>query len=140
MKQENLVDKGQTSTQMVYNDMNSLSIEAFSKLTSKNFEMNLQVKLQILFVNSAKKKKNKQKQKTKQKAIQLCFALSNKEIRLRSYLCRYPGKKQHFVLWQKDLKKKKVDIMKSFQMKLSNDNIQCTNYVQDSSRLHTCWL
>ena len=44
VKQENLVsnkqvDKGQTSTQMVYNDMNSLSIEAFFKLTSKNFEM-----------------------------------------------------------------------------------------------------
>ena len=39
--------------------------------------------------------------------------------------------KQHFALWQKDLKKKKEDIMKSSQLNLSNGGIECTRYVPD---------
>ena len=76
--------------------------------------------------------------KTKQKNF--WNALKNRETRLRSYLCRYPGMKQHFVLWQKDLKKKKVDIMKSSQLNLSNGDIECTRYVPDIRQLEACWL
>lgn len=41
-------------------------------------------------------------------------------------------------IWRK--KKWKVDIMKSSQLNLSNDEIECTRYVPDIRQLEACWL
>ena len=118
---------------IVYSDIISLSIEAFSLLTSKNFEEKI--------YNSAFKTFSWTEQKNKTKETFEMLWRIEKLVCVLTFVATQGWSNISFCgkrIWRK--KKWKVDIMKSSQLNLSNDEIECTRYVPDIRQLEACWL